>query len=99
MYNPPHVGALIADHLDGLKEQGQAVSLAKLADHIGITRTTLSRIVNGRQALSADIAVRLNEALGIRADLLLKMQAARDLWTSQSKPRPHITPLYAASSV
>lgn len=99
MYNPPHVGALIADHLDGLKEQGQAVSLAKLADHIGITRTTLSRIVNGRQAISADVAIRISEALGISAELLLKMQAARDLWVSQNKPRPHVAPLHVTPSV
>lgn len=63
MYNPAHPGKLIQEYLDGLKEEGTAISLAQLAAHIGITRTTLSRIVNGHQALTADIALRLHEAL------------------------------------
>lgn len=91
MYNPAHPGKLIQEYLNGLKEQGTVISLAQLAAHIGITRTTLSRIVNGHQALTADIALRLHEALGVSPELLLKMQIARDIWDNQQKPRPHIT--------
>ena len=90
MYNPAHPGKLIQEHLDGLKEEGTAISLAQLAAHIGITRTTLSRIVNGHQALTADIALRLHEALGVSPELLLKMQIARDIWETRQKPRPPI---------
>lgn len=95
MYNPAHPGKLIQEYLNGLKEQGTVISLAQLAAHIGITRTTLSRIVNGHQALTADIALRLHEALGVSPELLLKMQIARDIWDNQQKPRPHITTMLA----
>ncbi len=95
MYNPAHPGKLIQEYLNGLKEEGTAISLAHLATHIGITRTTLSRIVNGHQTLTADIALRLHEALGISPELLLKMQIARDIWENQQKPRPHISLMLA----
>lgn len=93
MYNPAHAGTLIQEYLNGLKEEGTVISLAQLATHIGVTRTTLSRIVNGHQSLTADIALRLHEALGVSPELLLKMQVARDLWVSQQKSRPHIAPM------
>ena len=95
MHNPAHPGLLIQEYLDCLKEQGTPISLAQLAQHIGVTRTTLSRIVNGRQALSADVALRLHDALGVSAELLLRMQVARDIWLSQQKNRPSILPLLA----
>ncbi|MEN9430222.1 MAG: addiction module antidote protein HigA family, partial [Pseudomonadota bacterium] len=66
-----------------------------LAAHIGITRTTLSRIVNGHQALTADVALRLHEALGVSPELLLKMQVARDIWENQQKPRSPIALMVA----
>lgn len=95
MYNPAHPGKLIQEYLNGLKEEGTAISLTQLAAHIGITRTTLSRIVNGHQALTADIALRLQEALGVSPELLLKMQVVRDIWENQQKPRSPIALMVA----
>ena len=95
MHNPAHPGLLVQEYLDGLKEQGKPISLAQLAQHIGVTRNTLSRIVNGRQGLTADVALRLHDALGVSAELLLRMQVARDIWLSQQKNRPPIQPLLA----
>jgi addiction module HigA family antidote len=95
MYSPAHPGKLIQEYLNGLKEEGTAISLTQLASHIGITRTTLSRIVNGHQALTADIALRLHEALGVSPELLLKMQVARDIWENQQKPRSPIALMVA----
>ena len=95
MYNPAHPGKLIQEYLNGLKEEGTAISLAQLAAHIGITRTTLSRIVNGHQALTADVALGLLEALGVSPELLLKMQVARDIWENQQKPRSPIALMVA----
>ena len=95
MYNPAHPGKLIQEYLNGLKEEGTAISLAQLAAHIGITRTTLSRIVNGHQALTADVALHLHEALGVSPELLLKMQVARDIWENQQKPRSPIALMVA----
>lgn len=93
MYNPAHPGKLIHQYLEGLKEAGTPVSIAQLAAHIHVTRTTLSRIVNGHQAVTTDIALRLKDALGINPELLMRMQIARDLWEGQQKVRPVITPI------
>ncbi|HEY4712744.1 MAG TPA: HigA family addiction module antitoxin [Aquirhabdus sp.] len=95
MYNPAHPGKLIEEYINGLKEEGVSISISQLAKHIGVTRATMSRIVNGHQAVTPDIALRLKDALGISPELLLKMQMGRDLWEGQQRVRPIITPIYA----
>ena len=90
MHNPAHAGQLIADWLDGLKESGQQISITQLAEGIYITRAMLSRIINGKAPLTADIALRLQAALGMNADLLMRVQVKHDLWLVAQRPRPHI---------
>ena len=80
MHNPAHAGQLIAEWLEGLKENGQAVSITQLAERIQMTRTMLSRIIHGKAALTADVALRLEAALGISSDLLMRVQVKHDLW-------------------
>ena len=48
MNNPAHAGELISEWLDGLKEEGQAITITELAERIQITRPLLSRIINGK---------------------------------------------------
>jgi addiction module HigA family antidote len=88
MFNPPHPGALIADILEngGLKVK----TVTGLAKHLGVTRATLSRVVNGRSAVSADMALKLQDAFGMRADLWLSLQWKRDLWVASQKRRKKI---------
>jgi addiction module HigA family antidote len=86
MYNPAHPGALIADILEnGNLTVGNSVT--GLAKHIGVTRAALSRVVNGKAGVSAEMALRLEDALGVKADLLLRMQVQRDLWVASRKRR------------
>ena len=86
MHNPAHPGALIADILEngGLSV---GTSVTALAKHLGVTRATLSRVINGRAAVSAEMALRLEDALGVKADLWLRLQAQRDLWLASRKKR------------
>jgi addiction module HigA family antidote len=86
MFNPPHPGALIADILEN-GELSVGKSVTALAKHLGVTRATLSRIINGRSAVSADMALRLQDAFGMRADLWLSLQFKRDLWVASRKRR------------
>ena len=73
MHNPSHPGALVADILEnGNLTVGSSVTA--LAKHLGVTRATLSRVINGRSAVSAEMALRLQDALGVDADLWLRMQ-------------------------
>ncbi len=90
MHNPAHAGQLIAEWLDGLKENDQAISITQLADCIHITRAMLSRIIHGKASLTADVALRLQAALGMNADLLMRVQAKYDLWVVAQRPRPII---------
>lgn len=94
MHNPSHAGQLIQEWLDGLKENDTPVTVTQLAQSIQITRAMLSRIINGKAPLTADIALRLHDALGISPDLLMRVQASHALWVESQKVRPNIQPLY-----
>ncbi len=86
MYNPSHPGALIADILEnGNLKVGNSVTA--LAKHLGVTRAALSRVVNGKAGVSAEMALRLEDALGVEAEMWLRMQVQRDLWVATQKKR------------
>ncbi len=79
MYNPPHPGEVL---LDGVfADTGTTVT--EFAKRLGVTRAALSRVLNGKAAISADMAVRLAAALGGGAESWLHMQANYDLWHAQ----------------
>ena len=76
MFNPPHPGAVLRDGV--FTDTG--ISVTEFARRIGVTRVALSRVLNGRAGISADMAVRLAAALGGGAESWLHMQANYDLW-------------------
>ena len=57
----------------------RGLSVTALAQHLGVTRQAMSALLNGRSGLSAEMAIRFEKAFGLRADTLLKMQAAHEL--------------------
>src|SRR3982751_4072250 len=93
MHNPPHPGEVLADTV--VAEGGLSVS--EFARKLGVSRVALSRVMNGRAAISADMAVRLAEALGGSAESWLVMQASYDLWKASRKKRPKIAPVKLAA--
>ena len=89
MYNPAHPGKLIADILEnGNLTVGNSVTA--LAKHLGVTRAALSRVVNGKAAVSAAMALKLEDALGVKADMWLRLQIQRDLWVASRKKRKKV---------
>ena len=74
MKNPPHPGELIGDSLAEL-----GVSVSGAAKALGITRQQLHNLIAGRSGVSAEMAVRLEKALGSNADTWLQMQMNYDL--------------------
>ena len=72
-------------------------SITQTAEHLGITRAYLSRILNEHASISADMALRLSVLLGTSADMWLNMQSAYDLWQAAQKPRPNVVPLAQAA--
>jgi antitoxin HigA-1 len=97
MFNPPHPGALIADILEN-GELSIGNSVTALAKHLRVTRATLSRVINGRAAVSADMALKLQDAFGVRADLWLSLQWKRDLWVASRKRRKKVASVVLAKA-
>jgi len=52
---------------------------ADAAERLGVTRVALSNLLNGKAALSPDMAIRFEKAFGVSAKTLLRMQSAHDL--------------------
>jgi addiction module HigA family antidote len=74
MKNPPHPGEVVRTQV----LQPLGLSLTKAAEILGVRRATLSDLANGKTALSAEMALRLEKAFGVSMDLLLRMQAGYD---------------------
>lgn len=91
MHNPPHPGEVLKDTV--LSEIG----VSEFARALGVSRVTLSRVINGHAAVSAEMAIRLAAALGGSAESWLRMQSAYDLWQASKKRRPKIVPLKLAA--
>ena len=79
MHNPPHPGEVLRDGV--FTDSG--ISVTDFAERLGISRVTLSRLLNGKAGVSADMALRLAAALGGTAQSWLHMQANYDLWQAQ----------------
>jgi addiction module HigA family antidote len=79
MYNPPHPGEVLRDGVF----KGTGITVTDFARRIGVTRVTLSNVLNGRHGISAGMAVRLAAALGGSAESWLHMQAQYDLSASE----------------
>jgi addiction module HigA family antidote len=83
MHNPPHPGRLLREYL-GTMPIGEA------AGRLRVARSTLSRILNGRAAVTADIALRLSDAFGNAPYIWLGLQQQFDLWHASRRKRPRI---------
>jgi len=75
MRSPAHPGAILRDEV--LEPLGLSVTAAAAA--LGVARPTLSSLLNGRAALSPDMAVRVEKAFGPKAEHMLRVQLAHDL--------------------
>ncbi len=75
MKDPPHPGDLIRSEI--IEPLGLSVTAA--ADALGVRRATLSDLLNGKAALTAEMSLRIEKAFGPRMDHLLRMQLAYDV--------------------
>lgn len=85
MFDPPHPGEILRE--DVIPEMGLTVTEA--ASQIGVSRVTLSRVLNGRAAISPEMALRLEAWLGVEnggcAETWLTHQLTYDLWRARQK--------------
>lgn len=76
MYDPPHPGEILRELcLDPLE-----ISVTKAAEALGVSRKTLSAILNGRAGISPEMAIRLSLAFNTSPESWLNQQAQYDLW-------------------
>jgi addiction module HigA family antidote len=82
MRNPVHPGALAKANLDELN-----ISVAEAAKTLKITRQQLHNVIQGRSAVTPEMALRFERAFGGGADMWLRMQAAYDLARARKNQR------------
>ena len=81
MHNPPHPGEIIRE--DCLNPLGLTVTAA--AEWLGVSRQSLSELLNGRNGVSADMAIRLEKAGWSNAETWMGVQLAYDLWQAKQR--------------
>lgn len=86
MFNPAHPGQVLRNDLEGR-------SISEVARHLGISRVTLSRILNQQAGISPEMSLKLSEALGTSPDFWFKMQTQYDFWQASRKKRKKVAPL------
>ncbi len=93
MHDPPHPGEILRELY--LEPLGLSVSAA--AEALGISRVTLSRLVNGKAGVSAEMAIRLARAFDTSPDLWLGMQVEQDLWNARDTDVREVRTLHSAA--
>lgn len=90
MHNPAHPGEILKE----LVIEPMGLTITDVAKHLDVSRKTLSKVLNGRGAITPEMAVRLELAFGKpSADHWLRLQNAYGLWqTRQSKASLHVSP-------
>jgi len=92
MHNPPHPGEI----LKALCLEPLGLSVTDAAEALGVSRKTLSAILNGRAGISPEMTVRLSIAFDTTAESWLNQQTQFDLWRAeQSRKQLRVTRLAA----
>ncbi len=81
MHNPPHPGEILRD----LCLEPLGVSVTDAAKALGVSRKTLSAVLNGRAGVSPEMAVRLSIAFDTTAESWLNQQVQFDLWLAEKR--------------
>jgi antitoxin HigA-1 len=89
MFNPPHPGLVLREYFP------EGMQITEAAQRLGVSRVALSRVINQRAGISAEMALRLEAALNTSASMWVGMQADYDLWQARQKPAPIVERLAA----
>ena len=81
MHNPPHPGEFIT----AVYLEPNGLSRRELAVKLGVSASTLSRVLNGASGVSPEMALRLSKALGRSPESWLAMQTSHDLWQAKQR--------------
>ena len=93
MHNPPHPGEVIKE----LCLEPLGLTITDAAKGLGISRKTLSSIINGKAGISPEMAVRLSIAFNTSSESWLNQQSQYDLWQAeQHRKELDVSHLYVA---
>ena len=95
MHNPPHPGEVLKDGVFS----DATVSVTEAAEALGVTRVSLSRVLNGKAGVSAEMAIRLGKWLGTGPDTWINLQAQYDLWKAEQALRRQVRKIPALARV
>jgi len=85
--HPIHPGKALREFM------GEGITVTALAEHLGMTRANLSRVLNGHASVTADLALKLSEAFNTSPEMWINMQAHYDLGQALQKSRVKVSPL------
>ena len=92
MHNPPHPGEVIRE----LCIEPLGISVTAVAKALGVSRKTLSELLNGKSGVSPEMAIRLSIAFNTSAESWLNQQMQYDLWKARlNHKRPRVARLAA----
>ena len=81
MHNPPHPGEFVRE----IYIAPFGISVRKVAESLGVSPSTLNRLLNGESNISPEMALRLSKVLGRSPESWLAMQDQYDLWHARRK--------------
>lgn len=87
MFNPAHPGELIRETIEALREEsGKPITIAEVAAGLDTTRKTVSAIINGKQGVTPEMAIKLASAFkNTTAEFWLRVQDNYDLFKARKK--------------
>jgi len=91
MYNPAHPGEVLREFFP------EKLTVSDAAKRLGVSRVQLSRLLNARAAMTAEMAIRIAMLTGTSAESWLKNQMQWDLWQAEQRPRPLVEPFVQAA--
>lgn len=91
IHNPAHPGEVLREFLGD-------ITVTEAAHRLHVTRVSLSRILNGTNGISADMAMRLAKALSTSAEMWVNLQAQYDLWMASKRKQPKVLPIRTADA-
>ena len=81
MHNPPHPGEFIAE----VYLEPNGITGRDLASKLGVSASTLNRVLTGKSGVSPEMALRLSKCLGRTPESWLAMQHSYDLWQAKKR--------------
>lgn len=94
IHEPLHPGFIVKDAL----LDGAGLNITEAAERLGVTRTTLSRLLNGHAGISSEMALRLSKLFGTSIEMWVNLQSQYDIWlVKQRENEFHVKALNKAA--